>query len=140
MAKSRASGFREETLITRTQKTRLAKTKAERDLEIKLALVFWQETVRRPCRLCGDTQGLEAHHVIAKSILKRELAAKGKPCPAGVIWDARNGMSLCRACHERFTNRALQIDRSKLSMANEEFAAEHGLGWRLDRDYVAEAA
>lgn len=112
----------------------------ERELEANLALGFWQETVRHPCRVCGSHLNLEAHHVIAKSVLKRELASKGRPCPRGFIWDPRNGLSLCSTCHQRFTNRALTIHREQLAPAHFEFAADHGLTWRLERDYPEQRA
>jgi hypothetical protein len=108
---------------------------------------FWASVTRRGaarCWLCevwpadkgrcGQMSAgvLDAHHVIRKALLRVEF-------PLGaldqIVWDARNGVPVGRWHHDQVENARARIPRSVMPAGVEEFAAELGLGWRLDRDY-----
>lgn len=50
------------------------------------------------------------------------------------IWDERIWRPGCRGHHERSHWPTFHMERADLPASVEEFAAEYGLGWRLDRD------
>jgi hypothetical protein len=54
-----------------------------------------------------------------------------------LLWDERNGILLCRLHHDRLEQRLFVPARSDLPARVEEFAAELGLGWSLDRTFGA---
>jgi hypothetical protein len=86
-------------------------------------------------------------HLIPKSVLLRELPAERS---AGAVWDSRvwvwgcGGLGYGDGGHHGLLDRPavneLRIPRSALPAGLEEFAAEHGLTWFLDRTYRREAA
>ena len=88
------------------------------------------------CALCGQPgAGLDAHHVLPRSKLKRLLAGKGKVVPPSVLYDPRNAVGLHRTpCHEWVTSRARTLPRSAVPDRTWEFAREHGLEWLLEAE------
>lgn len=74
---------------------------------------------------------IDPAHLIPKQTLKRELRTKDR----GVIWDRRVIRPICRFHHGQLDNRALRLVRAEIPQETEEFAAEHGIGWWLDRTY-----
>jgi hypothetical protein len=81
------------------------------------------ESVESPCEGV-----LQAHHAItAQSLRKAGLREH--------LTDPRVGAAVCYRHHRRHHNRAEPLKRAMLPMRVEEFAAEHGLVWLLDRYY-----
>jgi hypothetical protein len=96
------------------------------------------------CQSCGyDGVFVEAHHAIAKALLRRLLLKKGVPCPLEVLWDPRNALLLCaepapNRCHTRQTLAFRRIPRHALRPENWQFAPrEHDLAWVLETEYPA---
>jgi hypothetical protein len=114
------------------------------------------------------SSGLDAHHVIPKQLLKREFRHGARcvlrkpgaavepwePSPRDwesepgwdtltldqILWDPRDGIPLGRYHHNQIEHDHARIPRELLPPAVEDFAAEMGLGWRLDHDYGRAAA
>lgn len=94
----------------------------------------------RPCPITDDGphEGpLQAHHVIAQEVLRR-LARAGTLDDrqlAAILWDPRNGLSVCRRHHDRHTLAASRIPAGALDAEHRAFAAEHGLERYLAQPY-----
>jgi 5-methylcytosine-specific restriction endonuclease McrA len=102
----------------------------------------WSQRVllAHPFCVCG-ARAEEAHHVIPKSFLRRELTSKTQPrVPVEVMNDPRNGMGLCRQCHSRHTNHFKRLSLNDVPHEAWMFAQEHGVEWRLHIDYEEIAA
>jgi hypothetical protein len=98
----------------------------------------WKMAVlrRQPvCVVCGGRGFLKAHHVITKQKLRREL---GKKIAEEVMWDPRNGMTLCEFHHSQHHCRAKPVPLEKLSHENWNFAMEHDLTYVLEITYPSE--
>lgn len=74
-------------------------------------------------------------HLIPKQLIKREVGASA-------VWDDRvyvlgcGGATGVSGHHGAFDfSRTIRVPRHRLPPELEEFAAEHGLGWYLDREY-----
>lgn len=74
-------------------------------------------------------------HLIAKQTIKREVGKQH-------MWDDRSWVWGCggpmgNGGHHGMLDysRTLRIERDRLPAAVEAFAAEHGIGWWLDREY-----
>lgn len=108
---------------------------------------------------------LDAHHVCAKSVLKREFPHGAYVYEDGsvdrvlaehrrviapnagevngvrvlalddILWDGRNGVPVARWHHDALEHRTRTIPRAVLPPAVEEFAAELGLEWLIERTY-----
>lgn len=92
----------------------------------------WAREARRRgrCAFCGETRGwLQGHHVIPKQRLKR-LGLHAH------LWDQRNMMVLCSICHARHEVAFRRLPRALLTSDNEEFAAELGVDWMLEKLYA----
>lgn len=113
---------------------------------------------------------LDAHHVLARQVLKREfpygaylyedgsvdrvLAAHRRVIAPNaeevngvlvvsldrILWDPRNGVPLGRWHHDQVEQCRRVIPRAVMPSGVEEFAAELGLGWLLDRTYGVRGA
>lgn len=66
---------------------------------------------------CED--GLEAHHVVTQQQLR--LAGRHD-----LLWDPRNGMTVCGKAHRRHTTAVLRIPASAIPERCLDFAREHG--------------
>mgnify|MGYP001602712452 CR=1 FL=1 len=77
------------------------------------------------CVITG-LKAADAHHVIPQQMCRR----RGIP-----VWDHRNGIALCKRTHDRHHSRLELIPYSVLPSSVLEFAAEHELGWYLERFY-----
>jgi 5-methylcytosine-specific restriction endonuclease McrA len=102
--------------------------------EVALARIFHEQVTRGGrCASCGQLGNalcpIEAHHVLEKSGLRR--AGHGPE----VVWDLRNGMPLCRRCHERHTSRVEPVRRRRVPRSAWRFAAQHNLTWLLEQRY-----
>ena len=68
-------------------------------------------------------------HLIKAQVIRREVGLDH-------IWDERVIVPGCRRHHGMLDHsRQIRIPRDKLPGPVEEFAAEHGLTWWLDREY-----
>ena len=74
-------------------------------------------------------------HLLPKGFLKREVGKDPE-----IIWDERVWVPGCRRHHADFDNFVFRIPREALPSALEAFAVEHGVLWRVDRDYRSVAA
>lgn len=146
---------------------------------------FWQAVTnhgRAKCWACEVWPGdkgtckhlsagiLDAHHVLAKSVLKREfphgayiyedgsvdrvLAAHRRVISPNaeevngvrvvaldrIVWDPRNGVPVARWHHDQVEQRRRVIPRAVVPVPVEAFAAELGLTWLIDRTYGAREA
>lgn len=107
-------------------------------LQEKLEASVWREDVLRStdgrCAVTGVSSRdihvgyIECHHVLSRQQLRRH--GHGDK-----VWDARNGIPLAPRVHERHTLAVERVPRASLPVAAEEFAAELGLTWLLDRVY-----
>lgn len=84
---------------------------------------------------------LEAHHVVSQQSIRRYVAGLGLVRVQAVerlsalLWDVRNGLAVCRRCHDLHTRAKQRIPRAVLNDDHVAFAAEIGLGRLLDRYY-----
>lgn len=62
----------------------------------------WREAVAKgkPCANCGSRLFVQAHHVLYKQHI-RSIAQTAGIDPAPWMWDARNGLPICKVCHGR---------------------------------------
>lgn len=91
-----------------------------------------------PCVVCPAEGGVcsgmvQGHHAVAKSKL-RQLGL------TAACMDLRNRVSVCEHRHEQHTTGYRPIPRELLPASVFEFAAEHGLGWYVDKHYPAAAS
>lgn len=94
---------------------------------------FYREVTRgKRCARCGRSARLEAHHVVPKQTLKREIDNERH---VDVLYDPRNGVALCAICHERHTNASDRLPRSLVPAAAWGFAAEYGFEWIIESQY-----
>ena len=85
----------------------------------------WARRVsREPCRLCGSRRLIEGHHIIYRGKLRERAAERLEQ----ILWDCRNLLVLCRACHGGHHGGLHPISRDLLPPAVFEFAADLG-GW-----------
>jgi hypothetical protein len=72
--------------------------------------------------------------------LRRRAPGMFKPLDE-IVWDPRVWVPLCGGPtgigghHGKFDGRSIRLRREDLPAAVEEFAAQYGLGWSLERDY-----
>lgn len=76
----------------------------------------------------ADVLRREGHHILAK----RLLIAAGLE---HLLWDERNGLSLCRLHHQRHESWFQRVPRRLLPRRAHEFAEEVGMVVQLERDY-----
>lgn len=89
----------------------------------------WQTAVlkdekgrRRSCVRCGRlSSGMQGHHVVPKSFLKREYGNRPE-----IVWDPRVGIPTCERCHEKHTLRVDVIPADLIPAEAWEFARELG--------------
>lgn len=103
---------------------------------------------------------LDGHHLVSKQRIKREFErlnpldewpvlinrnwSTGGPFEpvrweslAEMLMDPRNGVPACRRHHDLLERRLVVPTRAELPVGVEEFAAEVGMVWSLERDYGA---
>jgi hypothetical protein len=78
----------------------------------------------------------DAHHILKKNFLGRELSSDGL---GAVLMDPRNGAVVCRRHHDLLEGRAVVPSLAELPGDVFDFARELGVSWRLERDYPAES-
>lgn len=83
------------------------------------------------CRLCGDPNWLNLHHVVPRAI-----------CPPEARRDLRNGIVLCASCHNRYHKGSLVLTRDLFTAEEWAYISSLSLtgrditGW-LDKHYPA---
>lgn len=97
----------------------------------------------RACRSCQQP-AVHAHHAITQQALVDHLRARLQDDHALklILSDPRNGMPLCKPCHDAHHHPAVNDGRipfSALKPCHLEFAAEHGLEWWLEKHYPQDA-
>lgn len=75
----------------------------------------WYWAMERRCQVCGDDQGLEAHHIVYRQAVERA---------GGDVWDVRNRLVVCHLCHFRHHSHHRLIPLRALPDKAFEFAAE----------------
>ena len=112
--------------------------KAARSEDERLASEVWYRLVTRRgvCVVCGKAGRLQSHHVLPQQFLRRLARDLGVEA-ARLLWDERNGLALCVACHAGHHSRLRPIRRDVLPRPAFEFARRWGCGWKLDRLYPA---
>lgn len=104
---------------------------------------------------------LQRAHWIKQQVLRREVGPLALDCPTcgapagehcarwpklscggrvlalqAVLWDPRVWTLICETHHRALDHaRTLRVDRVELPRGVEEYAAERGLAWWLDREY-----
>lgn len=110
----------------------------EQRVEFKLA-------VCHPLAVCavtddGPCEGeLHAHHVVPQAWLRKHFAGLSIHL-AELLWDARNGMPLCRRHHDRHTLATRRVPLSALTAMHCEFIHNVGADLHVERTYRKEAA
>lgn len=122
----------------------------EDEIELRAAKRVWAASVSGVCAMCqaarrepplcvpvtedvrehfhNDLLRLEGHHLIPKGDLKRE----GKP--PRVRYDLRLMLTLCRYHHTRHENFVERVPAELYPASVYEFAVEHDVLWRLERE------
>ena len=64
----------------------------------------WQRKMKRRdkvCTNCGETENLEAHHIIPIQMLIKKYQIKNRDDARNCkeLWSMKNGITLCRKCH-----------------------------------------
>jgi len=81
---------------------------------------FWHRTLAAGrCAGCGERHWLQAHHALPRQLIRRELSDVEE-----LQWDERNGVCLCRRCHERHELAVQRLGAQRLPAAVREFASE----------------
>jgi len=80
------------------------------------------------CDFRADGRPDRMHLIPAQRLRKAGLKRKE-------VQDDRVIRHGCRKHHHQFDNGFIKVTRDEIPRDTEEFAAEHGLEWSLDRDY-----
>lgn len=105
---------------------------------------------KRVCPVCGAVPSVsnpwEAHHVTPKQTIKayaKTVAHQSHLEPAEademlsrLLWDFRNGLAVCRACHARHTGTSVKIPIRLITRRHRQFAREVGKEYLLDVSYT----
>jgi hypothetical protein len=101
--------------------------------------------VRYVCPGCGKTRSerdMQAHHVVTQEAIRGYVNSLRLPLNEALdllrrlLWDRRNGLPVCRWCHERHTKAVKRLARSLLDSKAWQFAAELNLERHLTRYYT----
>lgn len=79
------------------------------------------------CLVCGH-RAVQAHHIVPL----RTLFAQGEDVAQELGGDQRNGMPVCKTCHERHEQAFKRIPRSKLPAIAIEWAEAYGFAWYVE--------
>lgn len=94
----------------------------------------------KACHQHPDVEAVHAHHVVTQQALVDHLRVRLDDDHALklILSDPRNGMPLCKSCHDAHHHPAVNDGRipfDRLKPCHREFAASHGLAWWLERTY-----
>lgn len=79
---------------------------------------------------------VDPHHIIKRQTIRGQVS-RGAWLEdyAHILHDSRNIIPVCRQHHANWHNARFTVARSELPESVEQFAAEYGLTWALDREY-----
>lgn len=110
-----------------------AKAAAEAEREARLAFKVKVLALDGGCvvhEYPTDCEGdFEAHHVITQ----QQLRKAGRH---DLLWDPRNGATVCELAHRRHTRAIKRIPLDRLPARCVSFASAYGFAWLLDRYYA----
>lgn len=138
---ARKSPLKRKTEIVRGESKRLRR-RARRPSTNREAAEAWARGLRgQSCACCGR-RPIFGHHVITQQQLRRHARAQGLDLQA-LLWDERNRLALCEACHLGHHRSMLptpsgRLRRGLLRQACPgvfDFARELELEWWLEREY-----
>lgn len=115
------------------------------------AHAIWKGSIcRRRCEMClrsgraRDAHATrDAHHILPARYIRgyvRSLklpAAEARVLLRSLLWDRRNGMSLCRSCHDNHESAFRRVPRVAIPMKARQFARELEMEYVIDRLYPA---
>ena len=113
--------------------------KPSRKRHIPTPEAWFMEIRGSVCVACEQAPAEEAHHIIRVQVLRREAWAR-KYKLEDVIWDRRNRLPLCKACHADHHSGKRRLSHDllyKVARWVYEFAEEHGVEHALEREYTA---
>lgn len=99
--------------------------------------VLKRDGLSRPCVVGCGRVAVEAHHIVYKRTLSNFLDLydiEEYPLERQVT-DPRNGLPLCRHCHDNHHNASQPIPRELIPEVAWDFARELRLDWWLERHY-----
>jgi hypothetical protein len=116
------------------------RTEPQYDLDLKRSFdlaVLKPAGKRAKCIVCGAPAD-DAHHVISKQAIKNYALGEGLSWDElqRLLWDARNGVPVCRLDHDRHENAFARIPRHALPARCWDFADALELGHRIDENYA----
>ncbi len=82
---------------------------------------------------------VDACHIIPKRFLKDATLGWPEEDALRVIFDCRNGMAGCRKAHDKLDGPYCPVTFDQLPLGVLEFAAEHGMTWKLEKMYPPKA-
>lgn len=101
---------------------------------------------RRVCPVCETPEHkanpLEAHHVTSQELIRKHVRALRLPARqasemlARLRWDKRNGLPVCRRCHDLHTRAISRIPLRLVTPKARQFARELVAEYLLDRYYA----
>lgn len=114
---------------------RRKETAEKRQRRVEFAHEFFMAVTRPggravPCLACSRLSAIQAHHVVDKDYIRRRVSKD----PA-VVYDPRNGMPVCRRCHEKHTLAVKRLSIRLIPFPAWEFAREHNVEHRIEAHY-----
>jgi hypothetical protein len=112
------------------QRAPWSKTNPKRRKEAKRypGAIGWTQRVLalygRLCVVCGDP-AVQGHHAVPRQRIIRD-SRKSDEERSFLAYDARQGVPVCKRCHERHETATERIPRSTLPAGVVEWAREHG--------------
>ena len=111
--------------------------------------VLARAPVEKGVRICASCRKpptkenpLEAHHVTARQIIRKYVRSLRLPAHeaaellARLSWDVRNGVAICRKCHDLHTRAKRRLPLALVTARNRQFAREILAEFLLDRYYA----
>ena len=116
-------------------------TKRESKADAAARRRFYDAVLERDdyrCIRAGEgecTGALDAHHVISKQTLKAHAStAANVTARRNLVWDPRNGVTVCRGHHAHLTVRADRLTAGEVPPEARDFAREHAITHLLERE------
>lgn len=130
------------------RKTELARGSARslrrraRRVTNRYAAEAWARGIRgKPCAICGRGPS-QGHHVVTQAQLRTIARSKSLDLQS-LLWDHRNRLAVCEACHFAHHQARRRIPLAVLRRHCPkvfQFARELDVEWWLDREYPRESA
>jgi hypothetical protein len=141
----------------------LKRTPLKRTSALKASRVVWgrveaeahrawvRKITRRPCAVCAAESvekaqaslhgRRDAHHVLPARYIRRYVRSLRLPAEeafkllVSLLYDPRNGICLCRRCHDKHETGFRRVPRALIPTKAVQFAREIGLDWYIDKTY-----